>query len=184
MQDANIIEKIKQGDETAMNIVINQYARLLWTIANAVLEKVGTIQDTEECVADAFIYLWQHAKEYQAEKGKLKVWLSVITRSRAINRYRKLCQSQALPLQEEIFLQRLNLTERLESQEKKTLLLSALNLLKEEERDILTRRYYYEQKPRTIALALDMPVKRVENILYRTKQKLRQTLADQKEVLL
>ena len=75
-------------------------------------------------------------------------------------------------------------TEHLESQEKKTLLLSAINLLKEEERDILTRRYYYEQKPKTIATALGLSVKRVENILYRAKQKLRQILADQKEVLL
>ena len=184
LQDAKLIEKIKHGDETAMDIVINQYARLLWTIADAVLEKVGTIQDVEECVADVFIYLWQHAEKYAHEKGKLKVWLSIITRTRAINRYRKLCQSQALPLQEEIFLQRLDLTEHLESQEKKTLLLSAINLLKEEERDILTRRYYYEQKPKTIATALGLSVKRVENILYRAKQKLRQILADQKEVLL
>ncbi len=184
MQDAKIIEKIQNGEEAAMNLVVNQYARLLWTIADAVLEKVGTVQDVEECVADVFIYLWQNAEKYNPEKGKLKVWLSVITRSRAINRYRKLCKYQELPLNETIFLQQLDLTENLENDRRKDLLLPAFCLLKEEERDILTRRYYYEQKPRTIALALDMPVKRVENILYRAKQKLRQTLADQKEVLL
>lgn len=182
LQDANIIEKIKRGDETAMNAVINQYARLLWTIADAVLEKAGTVQDVEECVADVFIYLWQHAEKYHPERGKLKVWLSIITRSKAINRYRKLTKESALAFDEKQLLE-LEIPQCAPENSQKDLLITALHTLNEEEQDILIRRYYYEQKPKTIALALDMPVKRVENLLYRAKQKLRQRLTNPKEVL-
>lgn len=184
MQDAQIIEKIKNKDETAMARLINQYSRLLWTIADAVLEKVGTVQDIEECVADVFIYLWQHADKYNPDKGKLKVWLSIITRSRAINRYRKLCKEATISFQDTQLLSALDIPQSDQENPHKDLLITALYNLNEEEQDILIRRYYYEQKPRTIALALDMPVKRVENLLYRAKQKLRQKLTTPKEVQL
>ena len=52
-------------------------------------------------------------------------------------------------------------------------LIAAVNALADLERDILIRRYYYEQKPREIAKALDLSVKQVDNYLYRSKQKLR-----------
>lgn len=184
MRDTQIIERIKHGDEAAMNSIINKYARLLWTIADAVLERIGAVQDVEECVADVFIYLWQNANKYDAQKGKLKVWLSVITRSQAINRYRRLCKHQDLPFDDKMFLQQMDIAANQQDEVDKDLLIAAVHGLSEEEQDILIRRFYYEQKPKTIAIALDMPVKRVENLLYRAKQKLRQKLTNQKEALL
>lgn len=55
-------------------------------------------------------------------------------------------------------------------------LLAAVNALGEPGREILVRRYYYNQKPREIALALNMTVKQVDNSLYSTKRNLRQRL--------
>ena len=57
-------------------------------------------------------------------------------------------------------------------------LIAAVNALGEPDREILIRRYYYEQKPREIALALDMSVKQVDNRLYQTKLKLREALSN------
>ena len=51
-----------------------------------------------------------------------------------------------------------------------------MNALGEPGREILVRRYYFNQKPRQIALALGMTVKQVDNSLYRSKRQLRQTL--------
>ena len=182
MQDAQIIEKIKHKDEAAMAKVIDQYARLLWTIADAVLEKVGTVEDIEECVADVFIYLWQHAENYNPEKGKLKVWLSIITRSRAINCYRKLSKHPTLAFDDKQIFLTLDIPPAAEEDNHIDLLKSAFHTLSETEQDILARRYYYEQKPKAISIALGLPTKRVENLLYRAKQKLRQKLTNQKEV--
>ena len=58
------------------------------------------------------------------------------------------------------------------------MLVSAVRSLKQPEQEILVRRYYYEQKPKEIALALDMPKRRVENYLYRTKLKLRAMISN------
>ena len=45
--------------------------------------------------------------------------------------------------------------------------------LDEKEKELIVRRYYYEQKPAEIALALDIPKKQIENRLYYAKQKLK-----------
>lgn len=46
---------IGNRDEEALGLVMEKYAHLLWPIAAAVLKNVGSDQDVEECVADAFI---------------------------------------------------------------------------------------------------------------------------------
>ena len=57
-------------------------------------------------------------------------------------------------------------------------LLETVNSLDEPGREILVRRYYYDQKPRQIALALGMTVKQVDNSLYRSKRLLREKLSE------
>ena len=41
---------------------------------------------------------------------------------------------------------------------------------------MIIRRYYYEQKPAEIAIALDMPKKQVDNKLYYVKQKIKKMM--------
>ena len=57
---------------------------------------------------------------------------------------------------------------------------SCIDELDEREKDLVMRRYYYEQKPAEIAVALDMPKKQVENRLYYVRQKVRRMMEKQK----
>ncbi len=180
MKDEKIINAIKNGDETAIAQVIDKYSRLLWSVASAVLENVGQEQDVEECVADVFISLWQQPEKYDAGRGGLRTWLCVKARSRAIDRYRELSRRSALPLDEAVAMEALGVAEPAEAEETKRELAAAIDTLALRDREILIRRYYYEQKPRQIALALGMPVKAVDNSLYRAKRKLREELEERK----
>ncbi len=90
MKDEKIREAISRGQGDVMNHVIEKYSRLLWPIASAVLEHVGSEQDVEECVADAFIYLWQYPEKFDPARGTLKNYLCLVVRSRAIDRYRQI----------------------------------------------------------------------------------------------
>ena len=177
MRDAQIVAAIGSRDEDMMNYVINKYSRLLWPIASAVLHNVGSEQDVEEVVADAFIYLWEHPQKFDPSRGTLKTLLCVIARSRAIDRYRELTRRQTVPLEEAVLSAGVGLQEQLMAAETHKELAAAVNALGEPAREILIRRYYYEQKPRQIALALGMTVKQVDNYLYRTKQQLRAALS-------
>lgn len=178
MSDEKIINAIKNGDEAAIAQVIDKYSRLLWSVASAVLKNVGQEQDVEECVADVFISLWQQPEKYDAGRGGLRTWLCIKTRSRALDRYREISRRSALPLEEAVAAQVLGAEELVGTEETKRELASAIDTLALREREILIRRYYYEQKPREIALALGIPVKAVDNSLYRAKRKLREELEE------
>lgn len=172
MQEKNIIDAIKAGDEQAMQKVICRYSRLLWSIVGAVLSQVGTTEDMEECVVDVFIDLWEHPQKYDESRGSLKAWLSVIARNKAIDRYRQKTKIQTIPLEETVLAQ-MGVEPEMENREG---LQEALAELTEEEREILLRRYVYQQKPKEMAVALGLSVKQIENRLYRIKAKMRKQM--------
>ena len=172
MQEKNIIDAIKAGDEQAMQKIICRYSRLLWSIVGAVLSQVGTTEDMEEYVADVFIDLWEHPQKYDESRGSLKAWLSVIARNKAIDRYRQKTKIQTIPLEETVLAQ-MGVEPEMENREG---LQEALAELTEEEREILLRRYVYQQKPKEMAVALGLSVKQIENRLYRIKAKMRKQM--------
>lgn len=177
MKDEAILSGIKGRDEKVIGYVITKYARLLWPVAAAVLKNVGSEQDVEECVADVFIHLWEHPDKFDPQRGNLKSWLCMVARSRAIDRYRELARRSTVPLESAMMAGRLGVQDALLREETRQELIAAINALADTEKDILIRRYYYEQKPKEIARALDLSVKQVDNYLYRSKQKLRHAVA-------
>ena len=172
MQEKKIVDAIKAGDEQAMQKIICRYSRLLWSIVGAVLSQVGTTEDMEECVADVFIDLWEHPQKYDESRGSLKAWLSVIARNKAIDRYRQKTKIQTIPLEETVLAQ-MGVEPEMENREG---LQEALAELTEEEKEILLRRYVYQQKPKEMAVALGLSVKQIENRLYRIKAKMRKQM--------
>ena len=177
MNDITAIAGIRNRDERIINDVIVKYSKLLWPIASAVLKNVGSEQDVEECVADVFIDLWENPDKYDAARGTLKTWLCMVARCKAIDRYRALSKHSTVPLEGAMMAGRMGMQDALLQDETKRELVAAVNALADVEKDILIRRYYYEQKPREIAKALDLPLKQVENHLYRSKQKLRKAIS-------
>lgn len=176
MKDETIICALRSREADVMNTVIDKYSRLLWPIADAVLKNAGSAQDVEECVADAFIFLWEHPEKFDPARGSLKSWLCIVARSRAIDRYRQITRRNTVSLEETVLADSFGMQEELLRQETRKELLAAINALGEPGREILVRRYYYDQKPRQIALALGLTVKQVNNSLYHTKRLLREAL--------
>ena len=176
LNDENIITAIKNRSEAAINEIITKYSKLLWSVAEAVLCHIGSVQDVEECVADTFIYLWEHPEKFDHQRGKLKTWLSIVARTQAVNRYREITKRNTLPLEDTDFIDQLRVVDAVLEAETRKALFAAVNTLGEPDREILIRRYYYNQKPKEIALALDMSVKQIDNRLYQTKRRLREML--------
>lgn len=176
LNDEKIITAIKKRSEATINEIITKYSKLLWSVAEAVLSHTGSVQDVEECVADTFIYLWEHPEKFDHQRGKLKTWLSIVARTQAVNRYREITKRNILPLEDTDFVDQLDVADAVLEVETRQALIAAVNALCEPDREILIRRYYYDQKPKEIALALDMSVKQIDNRLYQTKRRLREML--------
>lgn len=187
LNDKKIISAIINQDERMLAFAVQKYSKFLWKIAASILINAASVQDVEECVADVFIYLWQYPEKYDPDKSKLSSWLSVIARSKAVDSYRRIIRKREISL-EEIVVESLGYAENnaaygesysMEEKHSREKLRTCIEGLDEKEKELVIRRYYYEQKPAEIAVALDMPKKQVENRLYYVRQKLRKMLEKQ-----
>ena len=177
LNDKKIISEIINRDEQMLAFVVRKYSKLLWKIAASILINAASVQDVEECIADVFIYLWQYPEKYDSDRAKLSSWLSVVARSKAIDRYRQIIRKRELPM-EEIVAESLAHAEITEIDAEKEKLLSCIGELDGKEKELIIRRYYYDQKPAEIAVVLDIPKKQVENKLYYVKQKLKKMMEE------
>ena len=175
LTDAELSRAVQSRDEAAMETIINRYSRLLWRVCAAVLSKSGGPQDIEECVADAFVYLWRHPERYDPARSTLKTFLCMVARSRATDRYRSLARSRTVSLEETLAEQTLDISAQALSAETRQGLAAGV-VQSEEEQDMLLRRYLGDQKPREIALALGITSRQVQNRLYRARSRLRAQL--------
>lgn len=176
MTEKQMLAGLVTGDERALDAAISSYSRLLWSIARAVLRNIGTAEDMEECVADAFIQLWKSGVVLDQSSGSVKNWLCIAVKCRAIDRYRKIVQKSEIALDEQLASCGSGIVDQTLDAVLQRELIAAIHALGEPDREIILRRFYYRQKPKDISLALDLPIRQVENRIFRAKQKLRAQL--------
>ena len=176
MQDEIIMQKIINGDQDAFSHMIDMYSKLLWVVVGGILNSIGTAQDIEECVSDVFVEVWKNPKAFNKQKGTLKNFLAVMAKSKALDRYRALSRKKIVEIDEAIKSSDDDLLDYVIDKEMYEALYEAINSLTEPNKEIIIRRYFFEEKPSYIAERTDMPVKEVENRLYQSKLKLRTIL--------
>jgi RNA polymerase sigma-70 factor, ECF subfamily len=84
--EAALIERIRSGDETAMADMYDRYSGIVYGVALRVL---GDASAAEDVVQEVFLQLWRNPQAFDANRGKLPVWLAVIARNRAIDHLRR-----------------------------------------------------------------------------------------------
>lgn len=182
LSDEKVLLAIRNKDEQVMAAIMQKYSRLLWKVVAAVLVNAAATQDVEECVADVFILFWMQPDKYDPNQGKLSSWLAMVARSKAIDRYRQMVRkredSREISIEEEMCTNSEELVDRIVAEEEKRRLVSCIESLESTDREILIRRFYYDQKPKEIAIALNMPRKKVENRLYQAKITLRNKMVE------
>ena len=172
MTDANAIRLIRSGDEKAIAVIMNKYSRMLWKRAAAILSP--SVEDIEECVADVFISLWQKPELYDESRGKLSTYLCTMVKNKALDRLR------LINARKEEIVDQIPETAAADTDNNNVYDLDrGLDQLPEEDREIIKRRYYHDQKPAEIASDMGLDKKRVENRLFRSKRTLRKMLSNQ-----
>jgi RNA polymerase sigma-70 factor (ECF subfamily) len=84
--DEQLIHALKRGEQWAMSILYDRYARLVFSLAVKILQDRGA---AEETVQDVFVKVWRRCKEYDTERGKFSSWLTGIAHNQAIDELRR-----------------------------------------------------------------------------------------------
>jgi len=178
VRDDVVIQKITGGDQESFCYMIDTYSKLLWVVVAGILSNIGTVQDIEECISDVFIEVWKNPRAYAKQRGTLKNFLAVMAKNKALDRYRQLSKKKIVEIDEAIKSSDDDLLDYVIDKEMYAALYDAINSLAEPNKEIIIRRYFFEEKPAYIAEKTDMPVKEVENRLYQSKLKLRNILTE------
>lgn len=84
--DSALLARIRSGDENAMADLYDRYSGIVYGVALRVL---GSTAAAEDVLQEVFLQLWRNPDAFDANRGRLAAWLSVIARNRAIDHLRK-----------------------------------------------------------------------------------------------
>jgi RNA polymerase sigma-70 factor (ECF subfamily) len=170
--------RLQNKDQEAYVYMADTYSKLLLVVVGGILGSVGTVQDMEECISDVYVQVWKNPAAFNQQKGTFKTFLAVIAKSKALDTYRKLSKAKIVAIDEAISASDDDLLDFIVDKETCQALYAAIKSLTEPNKEIVIRRYFYEEKPASIAKNVSLPVRDVNNRLYQSKLKLRDILTE------
>jgi RNA polymerase sigma-70 factor, ECF subfamily len=177
--DAVLFEAMRGGNLCALDVLYDRYGDRVYRLAWRILQNN---EEAADLTHDVFLHLWRKAK-YDVDRGSLITFLSVMTRSRAINRLRQMRSQQKLA--ENWGYNTLSLMagkrqslEDLSLEETSQRVREALQDIPENQRQVLEMAYYDGLSQAEITERLDVPIGTVKTWARRGLMRLRQILTD------
>ena len=171
MKDSALVKRLRRGDVSALEEVIQLYTPYVSAIAARVLP--GCREDWEEVTADVFLALWDNRDRVRTEQ--LRSYLGSIARNRSISRLRQ--RRDCLPLEEDVLMLEGDAPHRLaESRELGQALRRAMDALGDGQRELFVRHYYYGQTVADAAADMGLNLSTAKTWLRRGRETLKKFL--------
>jgi RNA polymerase sigma-70 factor, ECF subfamily len=178
MEDTELLHKIKSGDKSAFNDLVNLYKdRVINTCYRFLLNK----EDAEDVSQEVFIEVYHSIGHFRGD-ASLGTWLYRIATSRSLDelkrqKRKKRISSIGKTLKIEKITHRIAGYDRpdqaLEEKEGYSLLMEALNRLPENQRVALTLSKIEGNGNAEVAEIMQTTVTAVDSLIYRAKQNLK-----------
>lgn len=176
--DVELYRDLQSGDSSALAAIYDRYGSLVYGLA---LKLLTHAQEAEDLTQEIFLALW-HQGNYRRDRGSLGGFLTVLTRSRALDRLRS--RSRRLKLlgqwSQALTEHPKGLTpfEEATIRERRVRVRDALQHLPEKHRRVLEMSYYEDLSQSVIADRLGVPLGTVKTRSRQGLLKLRQRLKD------
>ncbi|WP_394435102.1 sigma-70 family RNA polymerase sigma factor [Streptomyces sp. SGAir0957] len=178
--DAELHRRLVYGDEAALAEVYAAYGGLVRAVAVRVTRQTGAADDVAQ---EVFAHLWARPYAYDARRGTLRTWLTMLAHRRAVDwvrseaRHRKAAAADdevlhAIPAQDP------GPDERVVDRERALLLHSALAELPLHQRQVVHLAYFAGRTYRQAAAELGIPEGTAKTRLRTALHRLAETLAD------
>jgi RNA polymerase sigma-70 factor, ECF subfamily len=81
--DAALVARMARGDRSAVAELYERHAGRLLALAHGILR---SRQEAEDLIHDVFLEAWRRSADYSSERGSVRTWLLLRTRSRCFDR--------------------------------------------------------------------------------------------------
>lgn len=178
-KDKKIISLLKKSPEEGLSIALDTYGGAVKTICKNILSDCNS-EDIEEAVSDTFFKLWKNIYKFKKERDtSLKSYIYAIARNTALDKRRSLkCKDLLLPLEEDSLGININTEDEIAKKLNNKVIHNTIDNMDEPDKSIFILRYFYFEKVKDIGLKLNLSPKKVENSLYRNKEKLKKSLIE------
>ena len=187
--EARLIERLKEGDQDALETIFNTYSGKLYNLAHRIL---GEAADTEEVIQDVFWTVYRKARSFQGH-SQFSTWLYRLTVNAALGKIRRSKRNKEVEY-DELLPKFQNdghhlvrpvvdwsdtLDEKYAQQEIHQLLDKALDQLKPVDKSVIVLSDLEGLSDKEIAAAVGLTVSAVKTRLHRARLFLRGKLAVQ-----
>lgn len=183
VSDKEMLDLLEEDPSEGLREMIEVYSSFVYTIVYSKLRTVLAADDIEEFVSFVFSRVYENRADINLSRGSLKGYLSTLTKRMSIDEYRRhtarvktveITDEQAAAIADVRDMQA-DVERSLDQQA----LVNALKRLEQADRDVLVRRYYYNQKSTEIARAMHMSDAAVRKRLSRAVDKVKEMLLSQ-----
>lgn len=175
LTDEQLLLQVAQGREDAFRQLYKNTERSIYSY---VLSIVRNPQDAEEVMQETFLKVWTQSGSYHSQ-GKPLAWMFTIARNLCYMKFRDQKHQADIGLDDLEEREPGDICLELEQAADKMVLEAALNLLKEEERQIVLLHTSAGLKHREIAAGLQIPLSTVLSKYNRAMKKLQNYLREE-----
>jgi RNA polymerase sigma-70 factor (ECF subfamily) len=86
IDDATLLDRVRQGDQGAMAEVFDRYGRMVYSVALRILKDSGHAEDVMQ---EIFFQVWRKSDSFVPGLGSLGNWLGALARNRSIDLLRR-----------------------------------------------------------------------------------------------
>ncbi|MEV2234155.1 sigma-70 family RNA polymerase sigma factor [Streptomyces phaeochromogenes] len=178
--DAELHRRLVYGDESALSEAYAAYGGLVRRIAGRVTNSPAAAEDVAQ---EVFAQLWSRPYAFDARRGSLRTWLSVLAHRRAVDWVRREARHRKAAGADDSALHAIPDTgpgpdEAVVDRERSLLLHSALAELPQPQRDVVHLAYFAGRTYRQAAVELGIPEGTAKTRLRSALRKLAETLAE------
>ena len=160
-----LVRAIAAGDQVALHALYERSHRLVFTL---IMRITSSRETAEELTLDVFHHVWRRAYFYDPRDGTVLGWLMNQARLRALDRLRSGPQTKRAEAARE----------GSEFRDERRALLTALECLTPEERQVIEAAFFSELTPAEVAIRLKESLETVRTRIHSGLHKLRQALAE------
>lgn len=173
MDDREALRGLRAGSQEALIWIMNKYGGYVSTIVWNVIGSAMSVCDAEEVVSDVFLALWSHTSEIRA--NSIKSYLAGIARNKAKMKLREV--GHPFVLSDNVMdFETPGPAEAYEEKELRLLVKQSVDRLKEPDREILLRYFYYYQTMDRISSEMTIPLSTVKTKTRRGKDSIKSFL--------
>ncbi len=182
--DVALIRRMCDADETALGALYDRWVRSLYSLVFHLLQDAD---EAEDVVEETFWQAWKKSSAYEPAKGAVSTWLLTIGRRKALDRIRAKRRYREDPVGGDRTFADMpapgpDPSEESEGSELRTHVMTALQALPAEQREVLELGYFSGLSQTEIADATGQPLGTVKTRMRLAMQKLREPLSMHRRV--